>query len=72
MSELLPCPFCGGEASIGEGSLSLNGDRYYFVNCADCLASTNILIPESAPYTKQMATKYWNRRTTPQRADGRR
>ena len=35
--EIKNCPFCGGEARIG-----YNTDGH-FVNCTECLASTNIL-----------------------------
>jgi Lar family restriction alleviation protein len=63
MSELKPCPFCGGEASIGKSSLSSSGDNYYFVNCTECLSATNHLVPESAPYTEKMAIEAWNTRT---------
>lgn len=60
MSELKPCPFCGGEAAVGSG-LS-NDEEYYFVNCADCLAATNHLICECAPKTKKEAAGKWNQR----------
>lgn len=54
--ELLPCPFCGGDAAYG-------GDgKTWFVNCADCLVSTNILIDAVAPETKEHAAAAWNRR----------
>lgn len=51
---LLPCPFCRGEAYLGatnDGS---------FVNCADCLASTNVLIPDKSNDAEAILA--WNSR----------
>lgn len=53
--ELKPCPFCGGEAAIGA---TLKGE---FVNCVECLASTNVLLQDAT--TKAEAVAAWNRRT---------
>lgn len=53
---LSPCPFCGGEAAVGgspEGA---------FVNCVECLASTNILAPWNG--LPEDAIAEWNRRPT--------
>lgn len=54
--ELLPCPFCGGDSHLGGGT---DGS---FVNCTDCLASTNILRPEGQ--TDSDAIAHWNRRAS--------
>ena len=59
--ELKPCPFCGGDASIGNGLKGHDGD-YYFVNCTDCLASTNLLIVEGNELTRDAAIAAWNTR----------
>ena len=56
MSDLLPCPFCGGIAAFGAGSDSV------FVNCTECLASTNILIQDIGPETQAEAATAWNTR----------
>ena len=57
--ELKPCPFCGGEAAFGE-CVRLKPVTY-FVNCTECLASTNQLAPcHGLP--KEEAAKDWNRR----------
>lgn len=52
MEELLRCPFCGGEATIGDGE---NG-RNYWVLCDKCHAETDFYC------TKQEAIAAWNRR----------
>lgn len=38
MSELKPCPFCGGEAELIEGCYSEDGrgDRAWIVRCKSC------------------------------------
>jgi len=59
-AQLLPCPFCGEDASIGRGP------RGWFVNCQDCLASTNQLMNE--PETEAEAIAAWNMRADDLRA----
>lgn len=59
MTELLPCPFCGGEAKI----VCVNTDRYddWYVYCPsedDCPASVETLMYE----TKEEAVAAWNTR----------
>jgi Lar family restriction alleviation protein len=53
-TELKPCPFCGGEAALG------GGPDGAFVNCTDCLASTNVLHPHGD--TDDEAIAAWNTR----------
>lgn len=60
-ADLLPCPFCGGEGSIG------NGQDGAFAHCVDCLASTNILCPHNL--SKDEAIAAWNRRAEPQQPE---
>lgn len=52
MSEikLKPCPFCGGKAEY------MRGDRYKWVHCTSCLATTGNY------YTVKDAAQAWNRR----------
>ncbi len=63
---LKPCPFCGGEAGIG------TGPRHFFVNCVECLASTNLLTPEGLVTTKEEAAELWNNRVKEPRTECRR
>lgn len=56
--ELLPCPFCGGEAAYGK---TLGDPAHHFVNCVDCLASTNRLT--GCGDSKENAMESWNNRT---------
>ena len=54
MIELLPCPFCDGEASIGDSKR--NGVSTYWVYCEKCRArSDNWFFAEKA-------AEMWNRR----------
>lgn len=64
---LLPCPFCGGEASIGTTRISdpmtaklNNRTNGFFVNCKICGANNNTLHLGYA--TKEIAAHYWNTR----------
>lgn len=55
IDELKPCPFCGGEAGYGSYSGGV------FVNCTECLASTDQLSRNCN--NEQDATTAWNTRT---------
>ena len=57
MTELKPCPFCGGKANlVVRHNQTLTWIRYY-VKCERCVATT-------ANYEKpEHATGNWNRRT---------
>lgn len=59
MSEptLKPCPFCGGNAGVGQ---CFDDKSYYFINCGECNASTDQL--SGWPYTKQQVINAWNKR----------
>lgn len=56
---LLSCPFCGGDASFGE--CHTTKPITYFVNCVECLASTNQLSP-CIGLPKEEAARDWNQR----------
>ena len=68
MEELLPCPFCGGEASA-EGTVRY-GDRtvkenewdqsvFHYCNCQSCGVSNRGLVGHR---TKDEAIRAWNTR----------
>lgn len=52
MSELLPCPFCGGEAEICRHAL------VSWVRCKKCGVDT----PAALPQDEQLAIDFWNTR----------
>lgn len=61
-AELLPCPFCGGEAYI-DGT----EDAHFFVGCRDCFCNVGEsydrdAMPEHMFYTVEDAAKAWNTR----------
>lgn len=57
MTELKPCPFCGGDS---DGVVLLHRVRYdincYFVSCERCYGRTG------EQTTKELAIEAWNRR----------
>jgi hypothetical protein len=64
---LLPCPFCGGEASTGTTRISdpmtaklNNRTNGFFINCKICGANNNFLHLGYA--TEEIAKHYWNTR----------
>lgn len=61
LPELLPCPFCGGKASIGMQTVSSDGtdETTYFANCMRCPAKTKGWEGSADEIT---AIEIWNRR----------
>lgn len=59
MSDLLPCPFCGGIAKIGDAEEC--GPNAYVVCCTTCFASSMVsfAIKEDA---RRKLIEAWNRR----------
>lgn len=66
-AELLPCPFCGGDAQFvrneecgvdGEPHENYSGE---WIECAQCLACTNIMFPLMDSVRGQLAER-WNMR----------
>lgn len=65
-TKLKPCPFCGGEASLGTIKYSPcditklnNREKGYFVNCQMCSARNEHGISYA---TEEEAIKHWNTR----------
>lgn len=57
MSELKPCPFCGGEGCLQE-HIFVGYTNTYGVVCLDCCAETRQFFR-----TREEAIEAWNRRT---------
>ena len=55
MSELLPCPFCGGEAEVLTAE-SMNGGYLFGAMCNDCLSRGDVYDTEAE------AVEAWNTR----------
>lgn len=66
MTELKPCPFCGGEANIVKRKFKSgfypSGGTYY-VHCKNCFITTQ---PRR---TQKYVIKIWNRRTNDEQND---
>lgn len=61
MTELKPCPFCGGAAGFFTESLD-----YMKVKCPKCFVSTPIvLVHPDNPYWRPTLISIWNRRAEP-------
>ena len=58
MSELKPCPFCGGEAKLDVHKFGALGDTFG-IRCSECQAQTRGFYN-----TANEAAEAWNRRTT--------
>ena len=65
--DLLPCPFCGGQAAFStikypekSDTAKLNGqDTFYGISCVICGGSSLGLI---GSWTKETAAERWNKR----------
>ncbi len=55
MTELKPCPFCGGKPAYDTNGVG------YWVICTSCGAKTNITYIDGKR-GKQIVTDHWNRR----------
>ena len=56
MDKLLPCPFCGGEAAIFQGS----DENQHTVRCVQCAIKMPIML------NREGAIEAWNRRAKPE------
>lgn len=57
--DLLPCPFCGGEAVMVDAEI--DGRVHYIAKCATCYSTTDIM-----QMSKSKAAEAWNRRAEPE------
>ena len=57
MTELKPCPFCGGERLLEAMQKPVGAGEYFMIKCADCSA-------EITRTSKRKAVEAWNRRAT--------
>lgn len=74
MTELKPCPFCGGEAKLMHGApwQQKQNRRSAFVQCRICKAKTFIFFQkayEAWQDVEQYATGAWNRRANDEKMD---
>ena len=64
MSELLPCPFCGGNAELISRGNELTKSRSTEVRCSQCFfGKTVAAIRQTLAWTREKAVAAWNRRT---------
>lgn len=55
MTELKPCPFCGGKVEINYNPYS----KVYFIACGNCDCDICVSVVSN---TEEKAVKLWNRR----------
>lgn len=60
MSELKPCPFCGGKAELSDGMF--DGKVTSYVMCLRCAARGEFFIVSPRYASATRATEAWNRR----------
>lgn len=66
-AEIKPCPFCGGETTVGHWEVGDFGDKEAGVECKKCFAKISQEIgydpePDAIVKTIKKAIKKWNRR----------
>jgi hypothetical protein len=59
---LAPCPFCGGEAALGDAQEA--GPGAYVVSCCKCWASSQVRFAIKEP-VDHLLREAWNRRADP-------
>ena len=60
MSELKPCPFCGGEAIVIKTDLGDGCAEFYHAVCLDC----SVEMKQYECMTRKEAIEAWNRRAS--------
>lgn len=68
MEDLKPCPFCGGEAELSYGSVSLDYNmRPVRIVCKKCGAATKLIGVSNKYCASDKAVEAWNRRDDDER-----
>ena len=67
MTDLKPCPLCGGKAKLKRGLPRVNRapERYALVQCLDCMARTQTYrqaAMEPGVNVDEYAARHWNTR----------
>ena len=62
MTELKPCPFCGGKAMLDHSISGLNTTS--FIRCNGCYVSTKRFVISTRASSDMEAIEAWNRRIT--------
>lgn len=66
VSELLPCPFCGGPVDVEETRPASNGQRFWGVTCRNTLNVGGTCAIEQIPSgSRETAIARWNARAIP-------
>ena len=60
MTELKPCPFCGGEAELSGGCF--DGESTSYVMCKKCASQGEFFFVSPKYASAEKAIKAWNRR----------
>lgn len=67
---LMPCPFCGGEATFSEGKTG-DGKPWHYVECSDCGSmGPSVSYADHNIAVKSALADAWNRRALPARGVG--
>jgi hypothetical protein len=69
MSDLMPCPFCGGAAVPNDGA----SDYKHWVSCSDCACNFGLWGDDQGTFnTPELAAAAWNSRTVQAQIDATR
>ena len=63
MTELKPCPFCGGNAKIHTDYSEKNAAYYVYLQCAKCYARSKTIKSNMQIEENNEAVAAWNMRT---------
>lgn len=63
MTELRPCPFCGGPAKLHADYSEKNQAYYFYIQCRNCYARSKTIKSNIDAEDNQAAVDAWNMRT---------